>query len=193
MILQYLDENLEEIPFSRNITEEETPHLRILYDVPIRDINFRFFCTLFYVQIQMDDSTFTWGDGIRMVDIHVVKHYATAFLRLIQTFMMVSTFNEESKIAKIDMQLSVPNMLQYNLPEIHLDLFLKEKEKGCLIIRHLISQKYWIPPSNEDYPLPDNPLSGDSFYYQSVSQGVRSISLSDFYDSCHGLVEKIMA
>jgi hypothetical protein len=192
-ILQYLEENLQEIPFSRYITEPDTPHLRILYNVPIRDTNFRFQCTLFYLQIQMDEITFTWGDGIRMVDIAVVKHYVTAYLRLIQTFLMVSSFNEESKIAKIDMQLSVANILQYNLPEIHLDLFLKEKEKGCLIIRHLISQKYWIPPSPEGYPLPDYPLLGDLFYYQSVSQGLMSISLDAFYDSCHTLVEKIRA
>jgi hypothetical protein len=84
------------------------------------------------------------------------------------------------------------NPLQYNLPVIHLDLFLKKEEKGCHIHRHLISEKYWIPPSNEGYPLCDNPLSGDNFYYQSVSKGIMIIPLSSFHASCHFLVKKML-
>lgn len=192
-IMQYLENLLEKhlgnIPFSVSILEENTPH--ICYTIVMNGTTFLFECTPLYVQIQMNatssQKTFAWGN------ISVVKHYASAFIRLIQTFIIVSNFNEESKSANIDMEICLPNTLQYNLPEIRLKLFLNDEEKGFIMTRHLISEKYWIPPSDEGYPLPANPISADFFYYPSVSKGLQSISLTNFYDTCHQLVGKIHA
>lgn len=193
-IVQYLKEALlsDKIPFECKTTVSNTSDVLIRYIVVLEGNIFVFECTPFYVQLKMNDSIFQWGDHIQNIDIRIVYHYAMAFLRLIQTYIFVSEFNEESKTASIDIQLCVQNFLQYNIPRIHLDLFLKKEEIGCVLIRHLISEHYWIPPSNEGYPLSDNPISGDSFYYQSLSKGLIHISLENFHSSCHQLVGKMI-
>ena len=193
-IVNYIEESLSsmKISFDCENTEHDNPHIRVRYIVIFEDTTFVFETTPFYVQIKMNDSIFLYGNGVHLIDFRVVRHYALAFLRLIQTNGLVFEFNEECKTARIDMNMGPQNPLQYNLPVIHLDLFLKKEEKGCHIHRHLISEKYWVPPSNEGYPLSDNPLSADNFYYQSVSKGIMSIPLSSFHASCHFLVNKML-
>ncbi len=189
-IVEHISKGLHLVHYDKLITETGSCHARYRWTVPLIDANITFEFTSFYVRIQMNDKVFSYG-GIRFLDIKIIKHYAKAFLRLIQTYIDVLRFNEESKFARIEFSLSASNVLLYNLPMISMDLVPNGREEGCVLIRHLISERHWIPPSNEGYPPNPNPFSADEIYYRTTS-GIKALPHMDFCDVCHLLVEKMV-
>jgi hypothetical protein len=158
-------------------------------EVTYGDVLFSFKHTLYYVEIKMADRVFLWGD-LEYISASIIDHYAKAFLRSILLFHRVHVYNNESKIGKITFSLTRDNFLHYNLPSISMDINPKEKEIGCNLVSYLISEKYWIPPSNEGYPLRSNPYSAGDIYYLT-SSGMTPLP-RDFFTSCDILVEKML-
>lgn len=190
-IVQYITEGLPLVHCDKLITETGSCHARYRFTVPVIDATITLEFTPFYVQIQMNEKVFRWGDKIRLLELKIIKHYANAFIRLIQTNMLVARFNQESKVARIEFSLGPSNFLLYNLPMISMDLIPNGREEGCVLMRHLISEKHWIPALREGYPPNPNPLFADEIYYRSTT-GIKPLPRMDFCDVCHLLVEKMV-
>ncbi len=189
-IVKYITEGLHLVHCDSLITETGSCHARYRFTVPVIDATITLEFTPFYVLIRMNDQVFSYG-GIRLLDIKIIKHYAKAFLRLIQTYMLVAGFNQESKVARIEFSLGPSNFLLYNLPMISMDLVPNGCEEGCVLMQHLISEKHWIPASNEGYPPNPNPLSADKIYYKTA-EGMQALPHMAFCDVCHLLVDKMV-
>jgi hypothetical protein len=189
-IVQYIKANLPALYVETN-TEPGSAKARTIILVPFEEAHFTFTVTFFHIQIQMNEQVFPFGDGIQFLDTKILNHYAKAFLRLIHTYMNVLRFNMKSKNARIKFSLGASNFLLYNLPMINMDLIPNEREEGCVLMQHLISEKHWIPASNEGYPPNPNPFLADKIYYKST-RGMQELPHMDFYDVCHLLVEKMV-
>ena len=157
-------------------------------EVTYGDVLFSFKHTLYYVEIKMGDRVFLWGDLVH-ISASIIDHYAKAFLRLILLFHKVHVYNSTSNIGEIVFSLTRDNYLHFNLPSVSLDLYPKQKDYGCNLVSYLISEKYWIPPSNEGYPLRPNPYSAGDIYYCTPS-GMTTLNC-DFVEGCDLLVAKM--
>lgn len=189
-IVQYIKDNLPTVYVETN-TEPGSAKARTIIFVPFEEAHFTFTVTFFYVQIKMNDQVFRFGDGIQFLDIKILNHYAKAYLRLIQTYMNVLRFNMKSEDARIEFSLGASNFLLYNLPMISMDLIPNGSEERCVLMQHIISEKNWIPASNEGYPPNPNPFSADEIYYKST-RGMEKLPHMDFCKVCHLLVEKMV-
>jgi hypothetical protein len=198
-IINIIEENVSvllsrvKFPFSSSITQIETPypHLKIMYSVIISNHTIHFNCNHLYVQIQINDGVFQYGDGFRSTDMVVASYYAHAFIRIIDSFIMSCLFNKSSTNGRIELSISVPDINQYNLPIIGLKLISIELRKQNKMVRFLLEEENWISHKYEGIPLPNNPISTLLFYLKTTS-GLYGAKIDYFLPYCHKMLARMV-